>query len=263
MKTKSEFDGLRAFLYEKALAEQPFARTQDIEAMYRLLDPQKGESILGFGEGNGYFAREICEAVGLEGYYLVTDPSIDQLTNLERRVDFSQIEVKVMSIEGLEVKQGDFDKVWSFGAFHHVPKQEEAMNRIYKSLRPGGKLVLCDVFQGSNLAKHFDSIVARYCVTGHEVKFLSDDFAKTICHNAGFNDSNVRIEQLDLQWVFDSKIGLGQFIYDLHAMTKMTKSKEENINEIYNSCRDILGIENKNEKLYLNWPMKSLVAKKS
>jgi arsenite methyltransferase len=262
MISKSEFDGLRALLYEKALAEQPFARTQDIEVMYRLLDPQKGERILGFGEGNGYFARDICEAVGMEGYYLVTDPSIDQLNNLKRRVDFSQMEVKVMSIEGLEVNEEDFDKVWSFGAFHHVPEQEEAMKRIYKSLRPGGKLVLCDVFQVSNLAKHFDSTVARYCVTGHEVKFLSDDFAKTICYKAGFQKVKVEIEPLDFQWRFDTEKDLGQFIHDLHAMTLMPGTEEERYVEIYDSCRNILGVEKRDGKIYLNWPMKALIAEK-
>ena len=214
----SEFDGERAKLYEKAITEFPNARQMDIETMHRFLNPQKGERILGFGEGNGYFCRDIAKAVGPKGYYLVTDPSKDQLENLKKRINLSQLEIKVMSAEGLDVSLGFFDKVWSFGAFHHVSNQTEAMKKIYDSLRSGGTAVICDVFQGTDLSKHFDTQVARYCNTGHEVKFLSDAFAKSLCYLAGFKDENVKIEELPQKWVFESEHDLGRFMYYLHAM---------------------------------------------
>jgi len=254
----SEFDGERAKLYEKAITEFPNARQMDIETMHRFLNPQKGERILGFGEGNGYFCRDIAKAVGPKGYYLVTDPSKDQLENLKKRINLSQLEIKVMSAEGLDVSLGFFDKVWSFGAFHHVSNQTEAMKKIYDSLRSGGTAVICDVFQGTDLSKHFDTQVARYCVTGHEVKFLSEEFARTLCYLAGFDENKVEIIDIPQKWMFYSEKEIGQFIHDLHAMTLMEGTEKERVNKTLEGCRKILGIEIKCGRYYLNWPMKAI-----
>ena len=142
---EAEFDGLRAELYEQAIAKYPHARVDDIDVMFRYLQPERGEKILGFGEGNGYFCSSIAEAVGQDGMYLVTDPSQDQLDNLSKRISLPQVQVRRIEAENLDVNS--FDKVWSFGAFHHCPDQTEAMKRIYGALNERGKLVLCDVFQ--------------------------------------------------------------------------------------------------------------------
>jgi len=262
METEVEFNGERARLYEIAIASFPEARRADIDTMHNLLSPQRGERILGFGEGNGYFCKAIAEAIGTEGHYLVTDPSKDQLENLVKRVNLPQMEVQTIRVEGIEVEEDSFDKVWCFGAFHHVPNQTEAMKRIYSSLKPNGKLVLCDVFQGSKLAKHFDAYVARYCVTGHEVKFLSEDFTKSLCYLAGFDERNVSIRDLPQKWIFNSEHDLGKFVNDIHAITLLPGTDEERIEQTVKSCRDVLGIDFSDGKYKLNWPIKALTAVK-
>jgi len=259
---KIEFAGVRAKLYEQALARYPNAREDDIKIMKKLLNPKTGEHILGFGEGNGFFCNAIAEAVGSTGKYLITDPSQDQLKGLESRVKCPWVEVKVAGAEELNVGARSFDKVWSFGAFHHCPNQTMAMKHIYNSLRYGGKVVICDVFQGSNLAKHFDVQVARYCNTGHEVKFLSDEFARSLCYLAGFEDSKVKIVEFNQKWRFDNEKSLGDFVYKLHAMTKLSGNMKEKIDKTVEGCRDILGYKFVNGLYELNWPMKALVAEK-
>ncbi len=260
MKAITEFDGERARLYEQALTMFPTARDMDLEAMHRILAPRAGEKILGLGEGNGFFCKAIIDAIGHTGYYLVTDPSQDQLNNLERRVRASQLEVRTTSAERLDMPVNYFDKVWSFGAFHHFSNQTEAMRRIYDSLKKGGTMVICDVFQGSTLAKHFDAQVARYCINGHEVKFLSDEFAKTLCFLVGFEDSKIQLIDLPQQWKFDSEKDIGHFIHDLHALTLIEGEEHEKIAKILKDCRNMLGIEIKNGKYCLQWPMKALKA---
>lgn len=260
MENNIEFKGIRAELYEEALIEYPLARMMDIEIMYRNLNPAIGDKILGFGEGNGYFCSSIASSIGVNGKYLITDPSIEQLKNLKKRVNFSQIEIKQISAEEIDVANDSFDKVWSFGAFHHCSNQTEAMKKIYSSLKKGGKAVICDVFQGSPLARHFDSFVARYCISGHEVKFLSEEFARTICLLAGFKENNIKIIDLPIKWYFDSEEAVGDFIYKLHALTFITGSKSQKIKKVYASCFDLLGINKIDNKYELNWPMKVIVA---
>jgi len=262
MKDETEFSGERAKLYEEAIAGFPLARRSDIDIMYKLLDPSKGERILGFGEGNGYFCRDIAESIGKKGYYLVSDPSREQLDNLERRVKLPQIHVEQIGAEGLNVPKDFFDKVWSFGAFHHVPNQTEAMKKIYTALKKGGKVIICDVFQGSDLAKHFDSQVARHCVTGHEVKFLSEEFARTLCYLAGFGDNKVKTIDLPQRWIFDSEKDMGAFVYKIHAMTQLSGTEEEKIARTIEGCKNILGVNIEENNYELNWPLKALIARK-
>lgn len=262
MKMQQEFVGERARMYELAIAEFPDARRDDIDAMHLYLNPQKGERILGLGEGNGYFASAIAESLGNEGKYVVTDPSEEQLENLKVRVMRKNIDVIVIGAEEIDFAEEEFDKVWSFGAFHHCENQTEAMKRVYRSLKKRGKLVLCDVFQGSDLARHFDTQVARYCISGHEVNFLSDDFARSLAYLAGFSEEKLRIEELNQKWRFNSGRDLGRFIYNIHAMSLLPGDEDEKAQRVYEGCRDILGIEKRNGQYELNWPMRVLIAEK-
>lgn len=253
-----EFTKSRSEHYEKAIFEYPNARNHDIQAMYELLDPQPGERILGFGEGNGYFCEAIANSIGEDGTYVVTDPSQYQLNNLRKRVTSSHVEVICTSAEYLP--EEEFDKVWSFGAFHHCHNQTNAMQSISNSLRDGGKLILCDVFAGSPLARHFDTVVSRYCDTGHEVKFLSDEFAETLCYLSGLQ--LVELVDLNQRWKFDSKQDLGKFVYHLHALTKLPRSEQQRLNTVIEGCEKILGIHDTEEGCVLYWSMKALIAEK-
>ncbi|HLC53518.1 MAG TPA: class I SAM-dependent methyltransferase [Candidatus Nanoarchaeia archaeon] len=129
---KAEFNRERAQLYEEALEEYPLARAMDIESMLQHLNPKSGEKILGVGEGNGYFCQAIVNAVGETGKYTVTDPSPYQLKSLKNRVNVSYLEVIAAGAEELPVRENFYDKVWTFGSFHHCPNQTEAMKRIYR-----------------------------------------------------------------------------------------------------------------------------------
>jgi len=260
-----EFDyGKRSEMYDKAIYKiAPDAREHDKVRAIELLDPQSDECIIGGGEGNGYFVRTIAEKIGTKGRYLVTDPSGNQLKNLERRhSDLLQVQTMHVGLEDLCVPEGSFDKCWSFGAFHHVSNQTSAMKNIYRSVRKGGRIVICDVFQGSNLAKHFDSRVARYCDTGHEVKFLSEEFARSLCYLAGFDEDNVAIEPLLQKWRFKSEWEMGEFIYNLHALTNFQGNEHEAIGATIEGCKEHLGLNYSNGAYELNWPLKALIVTK-
>jgi len=258
----AEFDGIRANMYEQALEEYPLARINDLNAMKKLLNPKIGEKILGFGEGNGYFCKDISDSVGKSGTYFITDPSKDQLFNLKNKLNYSQIKIKVMSADELVVPKNFFDKIWSFGAFHHCKNKIAAMKNVFEALKPGGVAVICDVFSGSKLTRHFDIQVAKYCITGHDVEFMTDKSARKLCSESGFNSKNIIIKNLPQKWIFNSEYDLGDFIYKLHAMTKIPGKEEDKIKEVIRGCKEILGVKKVEKHYELNWPMKVLIAKK-
>ena len=143
----------------------------------------------------------------------------------------------------------------SFGAFHHLKQKVKAFENYSRILKKGGRLVIADVFQGSKLAKHFDDKVAKYCITGHEVSFLSKEFTESLCFLTGFEKP--KFYDLNIKWKFKNKNDIGIFLYKLHAMTKTTPE------ECLRGAEKILGIKKINEDYYLNWPMTLFITRKT
>lgn len=54
---------------------------------------------------------------------------------------------------------------------HHCFNKIRAFQNFARVLKGGGRLVIADVYHGSKLARHFDTQVARFCVTGHKWHF--------------------------------------------------------------------------------------------
>lgn len=262
------FTGLRASLFKEALAEYPNARRDDLGLMRRHLDPRPGERILGFGEGSGFFCKAIAEAVGPTGTYLITEPSPELISNLPKSVlDLPQVTLEITPIERLtfgpaSFEAGSFDKAWACGAFHHCPEQTRAIAQIYKALRPGGTMVVFDIFAGTAMARHFDEAVARYCETGHEVKFMSEEFARTLCYLAGFDDSKVSITTIPHRLVFASEWDMGKFIYKVHAMTRMHGTEDQRIAKTIEHLKSCLPIDYEPGQVVLHFDQRGLIAVK-
>ncbi len=246
----SEFIGQRSELYKEALKEFPHARDQDIEVMKKYLNPQKDEIILEVGAGSGVFSSILSDSVK---ELIVSDPSKEQLDEV-KDLNKTNITLIEAGADKLDLKEDSVDAIWSFGAMHHCFDKISAFKNFSRILKSGGRVVIGDVWSGSSLAKHFDDKVAKYCVTGHEVAFWTDEFAESLCFLTSFK--NLKIDFLDLQWIFDSKEDIGDFLYKIHAMTKTTSE------DCLKGAEEILGIEEKDGKFCLNWPMKVLVAEK-
>ncbi len=255
--SKEEFSGIRSSYYKEIMQEMPQARVEEQEMALKFLNPSSGERILEVGAGGGFFTLSIADAVSPE-VLIATDPSLEQLEGIssERFDSIQAIRVGASEIPiGKKpfIKQ-TFDAIWSGGSFHHVLDKSAAFQKFSSLLKPGGRLVIADVFIGSKLAKHFDSEVAKYCITGHEVAFLSKEFADSLCYISGL--SAPEFHDVVVRWRFDTKEALGKFLYKIHAMTKTTPEK------CFERASKILGIEQKNGQFLLNWPLTVLIAEK-
>ena len=211
----AEFSGRRSATYRDALATYANAWRSDIACMARFLDPKRGEKILEVGAGNGYFSLAIGDLVGAEGLLVATDPSVDQLSALEAEAEHGNVRVVQASAEELDIEHRDFDAVWSRGAIHHVAEKTAAFRRFSELARPGGRLVIADIFAGTRLARYFDSVIARTCCTGHEVAFLSREFAESLCAMTGWNTPT--FHDVTTPWEFDHREDIGHFLHLLFS----------------------------------------------
>lgn len=255
----SEFDGLRAEMYHQAMRDYPDARLEDLEVMKRYLDPKEGENILEVGAGSGFFSAHIADAI-CPGQLIVADPSMDQLDEAIRCAgDRDNFTIICEDAHYLEVPlsmeyPGQVDAIWSFGAMHHEREKLGSFLKFNHLLKEGGRLVVADVFEGSALQRHFDEVVAKYCSTGHDVNFLDERGARFCCSYAYLED--VEFHKADLRWHFENEEDIGVFLYNLHAMTKTTPE------HCLESAENILGIEERGGKYFLNWPMTVMTTKK-
>ncbi|MDP4039410.1 MAG: methyltransferase domain-containing protein [Candidatus Pacearchaeota archaeon] len=248
-KKKQEFDGIRSKLYREALMKYPEARVEDIEVMKKYLAPKKGERILEIGAGSGFFSRHISELLGSEGRLIVSDSSLEQLEEIKKlgKDNIDVIQFVQFGSEKVDLEKDKVDAVWSLGAMHHMFKKSKSFENLSRITKKGARIVIADVFSGSNLAKHFDDKVAKFCIVGHEVAFWSKEYAESICYLNGF--SKPKFHDLDIKWKFKKKEDIGFFLYKLHGMTKTTPTN------CLKGTEEILGVQKKGRSYYLNWPL--------
>jgi ubiquinone/menaquinone biosynthesis C-methylase UbiE len=245
-----EFSGVRANLYKECLREFPHARDEDIEVMKKYLAPKENEVILEAGAGSGFFSGILSDKIK---QLIVSDPSNEQLDEI-KSLKKKNIKLVEAGADTLTLEKEIADAIWSFGAIHHCFNKAKAFQNFARILKKNGRLVIADVFSGSNFAKHFDDKVAKFCIVGHEVAFWSKEYTDSLCFLSGFTEP--KFYDLNIQWKFKKKEDIGFFLYKLHGMTKTTP---ENCME---GAEEILGIEKKNGLYCLNWPMTLFVAYK-
>lgn len=255
-KKKQEFDGVRSTLYTEALMEYPDARIEDIEIMKKYLAPKKRERILEIGAGSGFFSKHISELLGDEGKLIVSDPSLEQLEEIKKlgKNNIDVIQFVQFGSEKINLEKDKIDAVWSCGAMHHMFKKNKSFENLSRITKRGARVVIADVFSGSNLAKHFDDKVAKFCIVGHEVVFWSKEYVDSICYLNGF--SKPKFYDLNIQWKFKKKEDIGFFLYKLHGMTKTTPAN------CLKGAEEILGIKKRNKFYCLNWPLTLFITHK-
>lgn len=238
----AEFD-LRAQGYKDALARYPNARQMDREAVLEWLQPKAHEVIVDLASGNGYIAQAV--APHCKQMYLA-DPSAGQLGNAPDSLLKTAVPI-VIGETRIPLGDASVDAIYSFGGFHHMRDHYAMLRECHRILRPGGRLLICDVLEGSALARHFDARVALHCVTGHHRAWLNSTYLDSLLARTGFHKP-MRAEVVPLEWVFDRPEDIGKFLKGFHGM-------ECSAEEVTKGVREHLGINRKADWYGVPWPM--------
>ena len=103
--------------------------------LLNLLDPRDNEVIMDLGCGTGELTYEISKKTPL-----VTGIDASEKMLSEAVKNYPGIEF--LNINALEMDyQNKFDKVFSNAVFHWIFDQEKFLEKIYNSLKSGGKLI--------------------------------------------------------------------------------------------------------------------------
>lgn len=246
----AEFSNERATRYKQAVKNVKNIWQDDLEVMFSYLSPNKGESILEIGAGSGFFSFPIAESIGKEGILYALDPSEEQLEPLIKS-NLQNIIPIIASAEEFSLPNS-IDKIWSRGAFHHVTDKTKSLNCWKNYSKNNTRLYIFDIFSHNNTSKFFDAFVASNCITGHEVSFLSKNFASSLCKITGWNPPE--FIDIPLRWKFNDEKELGDFIHLLLGINDNTS-----IFEIISAVKEHLGIYYLNNKICVNWEMTLMI----
>ncbi len=140
-----------------------------------------GEKVLDLGCGNGWATRLIAQAnAGVQAVGVDSSPKMiaraDELHSftIRSRYDFG-------SIEALDFKDEEFERVFSMEALYYVEDLEKTLAEACRVLKPGGKAeILVDYYEESPASANWGEIM------GLKLHRLSEDGWKEAMTKAGF-----------------------------------------------------------------------------
>ncbi|MFN8598452.1 MAG: methyltransferase domain-containing protein [Anaerolineae bacterium] len=119
--------------------------------------PARCEKALDIGCGTGAFSRLLAQRAQ---HVLALDLS-SQMIRLarERSIDFGNIEYQVADVLKTDLPSNHFDCIVSIATLHHLPF-EALLEKMKSALRPGGVLLVLDLFKAESIADFALSIPA-------------------------------------------------------------------------------------------------------
>jgi ubiquinone/menaquinone biosynthesis C-methylase UbiE len=113
------------------------------------LDPQAGERVLEIGPGTGYYTFDVAARLGSSGRIEIFDIQQEMLDHVMREADRRGV-ANVHSTQGdaqeLPFEEASVDGVVLVTVLGEIPDQEKALREIARVLRPGGRLVVGELF---------------------------------------------------------------------------------------------------------------------
>ncbi len=123
----------------------------------RALDLRPGNTVADLGSGSGYFALKLSPVVGKQGRVLAVDLrrlSLFFLWTRALRRGQHNVQVIVSDQDDPRLPTGTVDAVLICNTYHEFSNPPLILNRVFESLRPGGRLVVVDRSARAAEAQH-------------------------------------------------------------------------------------------------------------
>jgi ubiquinone/menaquinone biosynthesis C-methylase UbiE len=123
----------------------------------RALNLRAGNTVVDLGSGAGYFTLKLSPAVGKQGQVLAVDLRRLSLFFLWTRALLRgqhNVHVSVGEEDNPRLPASAVDAVLICNTYHEFNKPELMLEHIFRSLRPGGRLVVVDRAPSATDAQH-------------------------------------------------------------------------------------------------------------
>jgi ubiquinone/menaquinone biosynthesis C-methylase UbiE len=119
------------------------------DRLREILEPAAGERILEIGPGTGYYTLDLAEWVGHEGAVDIFDLQQEMLDHAIRRArerGLWNVAPTQGDAQDLPYEDDSFDAAILITVLGEIPDQEVALREIARVLRPGGRLIVGELF---------------------------------------------------------------------------------------------------------------------
>lgn len=124
-----------------------------------------GEVLLDLGSGAGFDAFLAARQVGETGHVIgvdMTPEMVQKARENAEKLKIFNVEFRLGQIERLPVADGSVDVVISNCVINLSPDKSAVFGEIYRSLKPGGRIVISDVLRSGEIPEAIRSNPAAY-----------------------------------------------------------------------------------------------------
>jgi SAM-dependent methyltransferase len=203
--------GQRGSDYDSAMARAPQVRASEFRALVTFAQIQTGERVADVPSGGGYLGAYLPS--GVELFEIDT---ADSFLEAARRA--GKHPLQAASLKELPLESSSVDVVLSLAGLHHEPARDAFYREVARVLRPGGRLVVAEVWEGTKVARFLDGFVDQHG-EGHQGSYLCESDLRGI-RVAGFS----KIEKLlvDVPWRCPTRRKLAEFARELFSVRRAT-----------------------------------------
>lgn len=116
--------------------------------LLEILDPRPGEDVLEVGPGTGYYSLAVAGRLG-EGTLALFDIQQEMLDHVMRRAQergLTNVAPTLGDARSLPYDDASFDAAYLVSVLGEIPDQDAALRELARVLRPGGRLVVGELF---------------------------------------------------------------------------------------------------------------------
>lgn len=128
-------------------------------------DLKPGETVLDLGSGAGFDAFLAAGRIGPSGKVIGVDMTREMVQKARanaEKLNIGNVDFRMGEIEKLPVEDGSVDVVISNCVINLSPDKSAVFGEIYRSLRPGGRIIISDVLRSGAIPEEIRNNPAAY-----------------------------------------------------------------------------------------------------
>jgi ubiquinone/menaquinone biosynthesis C-methylase UbiE len=135
------------------------------ERLFDALAPAPEETVLEVGPGTGYYTLDVARAVRRLHVFDLQPEMLEHTLRRAREAGVDNVEPRQGDARTLPYADGVFDAAYLVTVLGEIPDQEAALRELRRVVRPGGRLVVGELFGDPHMVGE-KALRARAAATG-------------------------------------------------------------------------------------------------